>query len=132
MIYAMLLHKEYYRIYMNNLGYLKDIIQRKTVSLIGSYIEKYNNIDIAGFMDYVVEYEDVLTYINEIITENNEEDIDEKEYKNIINVTSKSIDLEDIKKLKNEIDNEKDINEKIKLMEKLRKLKEDVVKNEGN
>lgn len=132
MIYAMLLHKEYYRIYMNNLGYLKDIIQRKTVSLIGSYIEKYNNIDIAGFMDYVVEYEDVLTYINEIITENNEEDIDEKEYKNIINVTSKCIDLEDIKKLKNEIDNEKDINEKIKLMEKLRKLKEDVVKNEGN
>ena len=132
MIYAMLLHKEYYRIYMNNLGYLKDIIQRKTVSLIGSYIEKYNNIDIAGFMDYVVEYEDVLTYINEIITENNEEDIDEKEYKNIINVTSKSIDLEDIKKLKIEIDNEKDINEKIKLMEKLRKLKEDVVKNERN
>lgn len=132
MIYAMLLHKEYYRIYMNKLGYLKDIIQRQTVSLIGSYIEKYNNIDIAGFMDYVVEYEDVLTYINEIITENNEEDIDEKEFNNIINVTSKSIDLEDIKKLKIEIDNENDINEKIKLMEKLRKLKEDVVKNERN
>ena len=132
MIYAMLLHKEYYRIYMNNLGYLKDIIQRKTVSLIGSYIEKYNNIDIAGFMDYVIEYEDVISYINEIITDNNEEDIDEKEFNNIINVTSKSIDLEDIKKLKIEIDNENDINEKIKLMEKLRKLKEDVVKNEGN
>lgn len=131
MIYAMLLEKDYYLIYMNNLGYLKNKIERETASLIGSYIDKYHNIDIAGFLDYVVEYEDVSNYIQSILVNNNEE-INEKEFYNIVNMVSKCIDLDDIKQLKEQIKNEQDINEKMKLITKLTNLKKDVGKNERN
>lgn len=130
LIYAMLLHKEYYRMYMNNLGYLKEKKERMTVGLIAEYIDKYNKIDIADFIDYVLKYEEVSDFVNKIIGENYEEDISENEYEKLINAVSKEIDLDDIKNLKEKIKNEQDINEKVKLIERLTKLKKEVDKNE--
>ena len=132
LIYAMLLHKEYYRMYMNNLGYLKEKKERMTVGLIAEYIDKYNKIDIADFIDYVLKYEEVSDFVNKIIGENYEEDISESEYEKLINAVSKEIDLDDIKNLKERIKNEQDINEKVKLIERLTKLKKEVDKNERN
>lgn len=130
LIYAMLLHKQYYRMYMNNLGYLKEKKERMTVGLIAEYIDKYNKIDIADFIDYVLKYEEVSDFVNKIIGENYEEDISENEYEKLINAVSKEIDLDDIKNLKEKIKNEQDINEKVKLIERLTKLKKEVDKNE--
>ena len=130
LIYAMLLHKEYYRMYMNNLGYLKEKKERMTVGLIAEYIDKYNKIDIADFIDYVLKYEEVSDFVNKIIGENYEEDISENEYEKLINAVSKEIDLDDIKNLKEKIKNEQDITEKVKLIERLTKLKKEVDKNE--
>ncbi len=130
LIYAMLLHKEYYRMYMNNLGYLKEKKERMTVGLIAEYIDKYNKIDIADFIDYVLKYEEVSDFVNKIIGENYEEDISENEYEKLIKAVSKEIDLDDIKNLKEKIKNEQDINAKVKLIERLTKLKKEVDKNE--
>ena len=132
LIYAMLLHKEYYQIYMNELGYLKNVSQRETVSLIGEYEEKYFDIDIAGFMDYVIKYPSVSDYINKILTDNNAEDIDEKEFIKILKRVTKCIDMDDLKSLKQKIFIEQDENEKMKLLERFLKIKKEVEKNEGN
>ena len=117
---------------MNNLGYLKEKKERMTVGLIAEYIDKYNKIDIADFIDYVLKYEEVSDFVNKIIGENYEEDISESEYEKLINAVSKEIDLDDIKNLKERIKNEQDINEKVKLIERLTKLKKEVDKNERN
>ena len=50
----------------------------------------------------------------------------------MIKAVSKEIDLDDIKNLKEKIKNEQDINAKVKLIERLTKLKKEVDKNERN
>ena len=132
LIYAMLLNKKYYEIYMDKLGYLREKMQRDTVALIGSYINKNNNIDISGFIDFVINYEQISDYINEILSNNNYETVAEKEFYDILNTVCKCIDEEEIKELKLKIKNEKDVNKKVELIEKLTEIKKGCGNNEGN
>ena len=132
LIYAMLLDKNYYKIYMDKLGYLRNKKERDTVGLIGSFINKYGNIDLSSFIDFILEYDDIPEYVNEIITENFKESIDEKEFYDILDAVIKCIDEEEIKELKDQIKKENDINKKIELIERLTELKKGSGNNEGN
>lgn len=131
-IYAMLLHKEYYQIFMNKLGYLGNKIERETVSLIGSYIKKNNNIDIAGFIDFVVKYDNISEYVNGVISSLKVGDMSEAEFVKLLNIMAKCIDDNEIKAIKEQIKNENDMNKKVELIERLTELKKDVGKSEGN
>ncbi|MBE6148712.1 MAG: DNA primase [Firmicutes bacterium] len=132
MIYAMLLNKEYYRVYMNELGYLKNKVERDTVSLIGSYIKQNNTIDISGFIDYIISYEQISDYVNDILMHAREETLAEKEFYDILNTVCKCIDEEEIKELKIKIKNEQDVAKKVELIAKLTELKKGCGNNEGN
>lgn len=132
MIHAMLMNKDYYRIYMNELGYLKNKVERDTVSLIGSYIKANNNIDISGFIDYVIEYDDVSDFVNSILMNVSEDALAEKEFYGILNTVLKCIDEEEIKELKIKIKNEQDIAKKVELIAKLTELKKGCGNNERN
>jgi len=132
MIYAMLLNKDFYKIYINNLGFLINKYERDLVSLIGTYISKFGQINIAAFIDYVQKYPEVSNYLNEVLLINNEESIAENEFYDILVTVSKTIDEIEIKNLKEKIKNEVDASEKIKLMERLRELKKGCGNNEGN
>ncbi len=129
-IYAMLLHKEYYQIFMNKLGYLDNKIERETVSLIGSYIKKNNNIDIAGFIDFIVKYDKISEYVNGVISSLKVGDIGEAEFVKLLGIMSRCIDDNEIKAIKEQIKNENDMNKKIELIARLTELKKDVGKNE--
>lgn len=132
LIYAMLLNKDYYEIYNDKLGYLLNKIERDVVSLIGSYISKYNKIDISGFIDYIITYDDISDYVNEIITNNDYEISTKEEFCDILSAVIKSIDEEEIKDLKEKIKNETDESKKIILMNKLTELKKGSGNNERN
>ncbi len=132
LIYAMLLDASYYKIFMEKLGFLREKKERDTVHLIGDYINKYHEISIASFIDYVVNDEEISNYVNEIIMANNKENIDTKEFCDILSAVIKCIDEEEIKELKFKIKNELDVAKKIELMERLTELKKGSGINEGN
>ncbi|MBQ6841029.1 MAG: DNA primase [Bacilli bacterium] len=132
MIYAMLLNKDYYGIYMKELGYLKNKVERDTISLIGSYIKKNDGIDISGFIDYIIEYDAISEFVNNILMKAHEETLAENEFYDILNTVSKCIDEEEIKELKIKIKNEQDIAKKVELIAKLTELKKGCGNNEGN
>ncbi len=131
-IYAMLLHKEYYQIFMNKLGYLGNKVERETVALIGSYIKQNNNIDIAGFIDFIVKYDKISEYVNGVISSLKVGDMSEEEFIRLLDIMAKCIDDNEIKNLKEQIKIENDMNKKLELLSKLTELKKDVGKNEGN
>lgn len=132
LIYAMLFNKDFYNIYMDKLGYLRYKWERDMASLIGTYIKKYNNIDLSGFIDYIMPNEEVSKHIDDIIALNDEIIDDKQGFCDILNAVSKIIDEEEIKDLKMQIKEEKDVNKKIALIEKLTELKKGSGNNEGD
>ena len=132
LLYSMLLNPKYYGLYQESLGYLAEKRERDVADLIGSYILKYNTISIASFLDYINKYEDLKEYVTSIIAENEEEDIAESEFYDILNTAMKCMDEIEIKELKEKIKIENDMNKKIELIEKLTELKKGCGNNEGN
>lgn len=124
-IYGMLQNKEYYVIFTNRLGYLKNRVERMTVAYIKEYIDKFGNIDIAGFLDYVVKYEDVYTFVSDVLS-NNDKEITEKWFLEALDRANNEIDRMDLKQKKYNVQNELDANMKIndaqKWLEKKRKI----------
>lgn len=124
-IYGMLQNKEYYFIFTNRLGYLKNRVERMTVAYIKEYIDKFGNIDIAGFLDYVVKYEDVYTFVSDVLS-NNDKEITEKWFLEALDRANNEIDKMDLKQKKYNAQNELDANMKIndaqKWLEKKRKI----------
>ena len=124
-IYGMLQNKEYYVIFTNRLGYLKNRVERMTVAYIKEYIDKFGNIDIAGFLDYVVKYEDVYTFVSDVLS-NNDKEITEKWFLEALDRANNEIDKMDLKQKKYNAQNELDANMKIsdaqKWLEKRRKI----------
>ena len=132
LIYGMLLDKEFYRIYSINLGYLNNKIECDVVSMINAYIKKNNDISIAGFLDYVEVYPEIKEYVLKVISVNNLETLEKKDFCGILDAVIKCINDEEIKKLKNEIKNEVDVSRKLELMKKLTELKKGSGMNERN
>ena len=124
-IYGMLQNKEYYFIFANRLGYLKNRVERMTVAYIKEYIDKYKQIDIAGFLDYVVKYEDVYAFVSDVLS-NNDKEISEKWFLEALDRANNEIDKMDLKQKKYNAQNEMDANMKIndaqKWLEKRRKI----------
>ena len=124
-IYGMLQNKEYYFIFANRLGYLKNRVERMTVAYIKEYIDKYKQIDIAGFLDYVVKYEDVYAFVSDVLS-NNDKEISEKWFLEALDRANIEIDKMDLKQKKYNAQNEMDANMKIndaqKWLEKRRKI----------
>lgn len=124
-IYGMLQNKEYYVIFTNRLGYLKNRVERMTVAYIKEYIDKFGNIDIAGFLDYVVKYEAVYTFVSDVLS-NNDKEITEKWFLEALDRANNEIDRMDLKQKKYNAQNELDANMKIndaqKWLEKKRKI----------
>jgi len=136
LIYAMLTNKEYYKIYLQELGYLLNKIERDIVNLIGSYIKTHNNIDISGFIDYVIKYDNISEFLNSILISVREEVVTKEEFYDILYAVSRTIDEIELKKLKDKISSEQDVAKKIELMNKFADLKakkeEGCGNNEGN
>ena len=132
LLYAMLLNKDYFRIYLNELGYLLNKEERELASMIGGYIKKYNTINEADFISYVATNEKLSELLNSIIASNQKENVTEKEFYDILDTVSFCINEEEIKKLKEEIKKESDINKQVELMDKITKLKKGCGNNERN
>lgn len=132
LIYAMLTNNSFYKIYMDQLGYLKNKDEIDTAIMIGGYIKKHGEISISGFLDYTINQENVNKYVTKVLSSNLKENIDEKEFYDILDTVLKCINEEEIVELQEKIKKESDIAKKVDLINQLTELKKGCGNNEGN
>lgn len=124
-LYMMMLDNKYITIYKNRLGYFKEKKEREVASEIIYYNSK-NDINIADFLTYILNNEELSEFIDNILGENENTKDSIEEFNNCIEVVLKILKEDEIEKLKVEIKNELDINKKVELMTRLTEIKKEV------
>ena len=124
-LYMMMLDNKYITIYKNRLGYFKEKKEREVASEIIYYNSK-NDINIADFLTYILNNEELSEFIDNILGENENTKDSIEEFNNCIEVVLKILKEDEIKKLKEEIKKEVDINKKVELMTRLTEIKKEV------
>ena len=124
-LYMMMLDNKYITIYKNRLGYFKEKKEREVASEIIYYNSK-NDINIADFLTYILNNEELSEFIDNILGENENTKDSIEEFNNCIEVVLKILKEDEINKLKEEIKKEVDINKKVELMTRLTEIKKEV------
>ncbi len=120
LLYYLMSDKKYLVIYNKQLGYLKRKEERELVTEIEYYIEKYGKISFADFISYAENIDNIKNLVNTISDSdiNFEEELTEKRFLEYISSLKNIFNKEKEIKIKSEIKENSDINEKIKLVNK--------------
>lgn len=125
-LYMMMLDNKYITIYKNKLGYFKEKIERVVASEIVYYNSEHENINIADFITYITNNEELSNYVSNIISENKNTTDSVSEFNDCIDAVLKILKEDEIKELKSKIVKELDMDKKVELMNKLMELKKEV------
>ena len=117
----------YIELYKKNLGYFENPTYRNIANEIMYYISNNENINLADFVTYINDLEEIKAPIMNIINDNLNDDINEESMLLYIDVVNKHTTKEEIKKLKQQMKNELDIDKKMKIAMKIAELKKDVL-----
>ena len=117
---------KYLAIFKNRINFFKNPIERELYNEIIYYTKKYKSINIANFLSFIDNNINVKDLLNEIIADMDFETMNDDIYMEYVNYLEKYFKNEDIKKLKEQIKVETDINKKCELLDKLAKLKKEV------
>ena len=122
----MMLDNKYITIYKNKLGYFKEKIERVVASEIVYYNSEHENINIADFITYITNNEEISNYVSKIISENKNTTDSVSEFNDCVDAVLKILKEDEIKELKSKIVKELDMDKKVELMNKLMELKKEV------
>lgn len=125
-LYMMMLDNKYITIYKNKLGYFKEKIERVVASEIVYYNSEHENINIADFITYITNNEELSNYVSNIISENKNTSDSVSEFNDCVDAVLKILKEDEIKELKSKIVKELDMDKKVELMNKLMELKKEV------
>ena len=125
-LYMMMLDNKYITIYKNKLGYFKEKIERVVASEIVYYNSEHGNINIADFITYITNNEELSNYVSNIISENKNTSDSVSEFNDCVDAVLKILKEDEIKELKSKIVKELDMDKKVELMNKLMELKKEV------
>lgn len=125
-LYMMMLDNKYITIYKNKLGYFKEKIERVVASEIVYYNSEHENINIADFITYITNNEEISNYVSNIISENKNTSDSVSEFNDCVDAVLKILKEDEIKELKSKIVKELDMDKKVELMNKLMELKKEV------
>lgn len=117
---------KYLAIFKNRINFFKNPIERELYNEIIYYTKKYKSINVANFLSFIDNNINVKDLINDIIADMDFETMNDDIYMEYINYLEKYFKNEDIKKIKEQIKVETDINKKCELLDKLTKLKKEV------
>lgn len=117
---------KYLAIFKNRINFFKNPIERELYNEIIYYTKKYKSINVANFLSFIDNNINVKDLLNEIIADMDFETMNDDIYMEYVNYLEKYFKNEDIKKLKEQIKVETDINKKCELLDKLTKLKKEV------
>ena len=129
-LFYMLNDIKYIKYYQNKIGFFEDKLYRDIANEIVYYSEKNGTINVADFISYIQNNEELNKVIFEIIDANDSE-LNELEFINYIKVLNQKSSELKIKKIKEQIKKEMDIDKKKKLLEEITKIKQGSVYNEN-
>ena len=121
---------KYIKLYQNKIGFFEDKLYRDIANEIVYYSEKNQTINVADFISYIQTNEKLGKVVFEIIDANDSE-LNELEFINYIKVLNQKSSELRIKKIKEQIKLELDIDKKKKLLEEIAMIKQGSVKNEN-
>ncbi len=129
LLYYMMNDTKYIRLYEQELGFIPDEKYLDIANDLLAFFLKYNYINIADFITYEIssdKYEQVLA----IVDNNIRIELNDADYVGIINKIKMWIDENKINELKAKLKSITDINEKLKLMDEIAKMKKRMCQNE--
>ncbi len=125
-LYYMLNDSIYIERFQKELGYFTKKKYRQISNEIIYYYETYHEINIASFIAYIEGKDNIYDDVINIIRNPKIKDLNIANFLDYINVCQKEMQKEEIKIIKEQINNELDEAKKIALVEKLINLKKDV------
>jgi len=131
-LYYMMSDSKYLKIFNTKLGFLKNPEERNLIREIEYYIEKYGKINLADFISYGELDDNIRDLVNTISGSVNFEELEEKTFIEYLNAIKDILNREEIKKLKESLKKETDINKQVEISKKILDLKKGSVKNGRN
>ena len=125
-LYMMMLDNKYITIYKNKLGYFKEKIERVVASEIVYYNSEHGNINIADFITYITNNEELSNYVSNIISENKNTSDSVSEFNDCVDAVLKILKKDEMDELVEKIKKELDMNKKMELMTRLTEIKKEV------
>ena len=125
-LYMMMLDNKYITIYKNKLGYFKERIERVAASEIVYYNGEHGNINIADFITYITDNEELSDYVSNIISENKNTGDSVSEFNDCVDAVLKILKKDEMNEIVEKIKNELDMNKKMELMTRLTEIKKEV------
>lgn len=125
-LYFMMNDVKYIKMYNSKLGYFDELKYRELASEIVYYYEKHKDITLADFISYASQKESLNDLVTSIVGKCNEEELNETAMEQYIEAAEKSMIHNEIKKLKEELKRELDINKKIEITTRITELKKGV------
>lgn len=122
-LFSMMNDSIYIKMYLKQLGYLPTQQYREIASEILYYYDKNKTINVADFLTFETTKGNLIERINEIMVEYATASLDEQEFLENVEIVKKESQKEEIRKLKEELKQEMDVNNKIRILEKLTNLK---------
>lgn len=120
---------KYIKSYQNKLGYFEDKKYRQLANEIVYYSNKNKDINVADFISYITNNEEIYPLVLEII-DTYEENLSMEEFLKYIKVIDiKSSELQ-IQKLKKELKDELDVNKKVTIIKRITEIKKGSVLDE--
>lgn len=127
-IYLMFNYPEVIRIYEKQLGHLINEDMKLLANEIVYYKEKNNEFIYADFVSYIMENEKLYNAYKKVIGYNQLETYTESELEDYINTIQEGSYKIEVEKLKKQMKETFDINEKTKIAKKIEKMKKEVLK----
>ena len=121
-LYYMMNDAKYIKEYQNKIGYFEDKIYRTIANEIVYYKEKNQFINIADFISYINYNEELSKVVLEII-DSYDNELSDEEFINYLKVIKQKSEELKIKRLKEAIKREMDVNKKKLLLEEIAKIK---------
>lgn len=126
-LYFMMNGEEYIKNYQKRLGYFGNALYREIANEIVYYCETNGTITIADFITYVSLKENIKDKVMEIVSEAMNEEVTMEAMDEYINAVLKITAKNEIKRLKNLMKEELDIDKKMKLAMQIAELKKEDV-----
>lgn len=117
---------KYLTIFNNRVGYFKEKEERELYNEIIYYGRKNKKVDMSSVLSFVSQFPEYDELINRIMKDMDFDNMNENMFMEYLNYFDKYLKKDNIKKLKKEIKEEKDINRKAILIDKLANIKKEV------
>lgn len=126
-IYLMLNYKEVINEYENKLGYLVNKKRKDLANSIIYFKEKNHGFNYADFITFISDKQDLLETFNEVNNYHNIKTYTERELEDYFKNVKENMIETQVEKLKKQMSESLDINEKLNILKRIEKIKKDVL-----